>query len=86
MKKQVNAIVKGRTERGKQFMVNIEFEIIKPKKGDSYYGNGCYMIVNVGENEYIIDTRYAGTNDVKELAIRWIKGWYGDNAKEVVFE
>ena len=79
----LKAIVKGRTEDGEDFETHIDFKILRPKENETHYGNGCYMRVKLPHDTKLVDVRYSRTTDIEILADQWIKGWFGDNAKEV---
>lgn len=84
---KMRATVKGTTYEKKPFTDNIKFELIPPKE-KKYYGTGYYMRVKIqDEKQYIdvrnIDVRYEKTTDIEILADRWIKSYYGENAKEI---
>ena len=86
---KMKATIKGKDLNFKPFTQELEFELVPPKKGTSYYGTGCYMVVKFGErpiDHELIDVRYERTTDIEILADRWIKGYYGMNAQEVIKE
>ena len=71
----------------KQFEVEATFTLLPPAKGEAHYGTGCYMTVKIPhEREHYVDVRYERTRDLKELARRWIEGYYGENLREYCFE
>ena len=75
--------ITGKTCQGKPFEETCTFELIRPKDSN-HYGTGCYMRVKMSlSGPQLEDVRYARTTDLDELACRFIKGWYGDNAEEV---
>ena len=79
------ARVKGITCEGEPFVENLEFTLIPPETGSRYYGTGYYMRVKMSiSGVQLEDVRYARTTDIEILADRFIKGWYGDNAREVI--
>lgn len=82
---KITATISGETERGKKFTVEVKFELYRPKEGDSYYGTGCYMGVDLPSSDQYVDVRYLGTTDIKELAMIWIENWYSSNAKDIRF-
>lgn len=78
------AEVKGVTCEGEPFEEQLEFHLIPPANGEPYYGTGYYMRVKMSlSGVQLEDVRYAKTTDIEILANRFIKGWYGENAKEV---
>ena len=79
----MNATVKGHDCRGNEFEDKLSFELIEPKKGERYYGTGCYMAIKLNGAVSSEDVRYARTTDIEILADRWIAGFYGKNAEEV---
>lgn len=80
---EMEATVKGTTCEREPFTDIIDFELIPPKV-KNYYGTGYYMIVRIkGGEKQLIDVRYEKTTDIEILADRWIKSYYGKNAKEV---
>lgn len=81
---KMKATVKGKTQTGRNFEVEIHFEMIPPKENDRYYGTGYYMAVEMPSSEHLVDVRYEGTTDVEILADRFIKNQYGENAREVI--
>ena len=88
MHDKMNAIIKGHDCQGKEFESNLEFKIIRPKDDEPHYGTGCYMTVehlssdDPAPTEYV-DVRYEKTTNIRILAERWIKNYYGKNAEEV---
>lgn len=79
------AKVTGKTCDGEDFTEELKFHLIPPTT-KSYYGTGYYMRVEMllsGAHQ-LEDVRYAKTTDIEILADRFIRGWYGDNAKDVV--
>lgn len=76
--------VRGTNVRGKAFEDKLEFTLLPPKEGTHYYGNGYYMEVKLPGDRKHIDIRYAGAVDIERHAEDFIKGFYGDNAKEVI--
>lgn len=84
MSTKMFATVKGKTCEGEEFTENLEFTLLPPEKGSSYYGTGCYMRVDMSISGHkLCDVRYAKTTDIEILADRYIKDWYGQNAKEI---
>ena len=73
-------------EEPKRFEHEAEFTLYPPVDGEYYYGTGCYMGVDFanGNHEYI-DVRYAGTKEMKVLAERFIKDYFGENLIEYHF-
>ena len=83
-KDTIFATVKGTTCDGDPFEEQLEFHLIPPADGEPHYGTGCYMRVKMSlSGVQLEDVRYAKTTDIEILANRFIKGWYGENAKEV---
>ena len=80
------ATVKGTTEEGEDFTEIVQFTLLPPDNGASYYGTGCYMKVVTPYRPVLVDVRYERTTDIEILADRWIKNFYGSNAKEVFKE
>lgn len=83
---KMNATVKGTTEDGEDFTELVRFTLLPPDKGTSYYGTGCYMRAVTPYHPHLVDVRYERTTDIEILADRWIKSFYGNNAKEVIKE
>lgn len=83
LKTKIGAIVSGEAN-GMKFSQELWFTLIPPKDGTQYYGTGCSMTVKTPERKHYVDVRYEKTKDVETLADRWIEGYYGDNAREVV--
>lgn len=81
--KNMKAIVKGTTCAGKPFTTSLEFTMIPPEDSN-HYGTGYYMTVETPVETYLVDVRYERTTDVEILADRWMKNWYGQNAKEII--
>jgi hypothetical protein len=81
----MKATVSGTTCEGEAFCENILFTMIPPSDSN-HYGTGYYMTVKTPSQTHLIDVRYERTTDIEILADRWIKNWYGQNAKEVVKE
>jgi len=66
---------------GKIFTEGINFELVKSEAFK--YGNGLMMIVNRpkwGTSEGV-DVRYEKTTNLKILAEKWIKSFFGKNLK-----
>ena len=91
MFKEMTATVEGiqeHSEDKRPFKEELTF-ILLPPKDSNHYGTGYYMRVIVKdsdgktENKHLVDVRYERTTDVEILADRWIKNWYGNNAKSV---
>lgn len=55
-----------------------------PPTDNKHYGTGCYMTVKTSTQTLLIDVRYERTTDIEILADRWIKGYYGENAKDII--
>lgn len=80
MAQKLVGIVDGVCE-GKAFTEEMNFELTK--SGAFKYGNGLMMIVNRpkwGTSE-AVDVRYEKTTDLKILAEKWIKSFFGKNLK-----
>lgn len=82
---KLKATVSGVSCDGENFVEEILFEMIPPKNNNCY-GTGYYMSVRMKEQRLYIDVRYEKTTDVEILADRWIKSYFGNNAKEVTKE
>lgn len=80
----MKATVSGTNCIGEAFTTTCEFKLIRPE--DSHYGTGYYMTVKMPNDTHLVDVRYERTTDIETLADRWIKGYFGKNAKEVVKE
>lgn len=78
----MNATVKGITCEGEPFTEHLEFTLVPPSDSN-HYGTGYYMTVKTPAGTQLIDVRYERTTDIEILADRWIKNWYGQNAREV---
>ena len=79
------ATVTGTTCEGEPFTEELKFNLLPPEDGKSHYGTGYYMRVVMSISDaHLEDVRYAKTTDIEILADRFIKGWYGDNAQDVV--
>lgn len=84
MKEVLKATVKGVNYEGDTFTTNITFEIIRPQQGARYYGNGCYLKIDIqGDAPQWVDIRYSGAPDLEKLAKQWINNFFGENAKDV---
>lgn len=81
---KMTATIIGTTEDGTDFTEKVEFTLLPPADGESYYGTGYYMRAKTPHHPHLIDVRYEGTTDIEILADRWINSWYGKNAKEVI--
>lgn len=79
---KMKAIVSGTNCEGEEFTVTCEFEMIPPTDSN-HYGTGYYMMVKMPGDKHYVDVRYERTTDIEVLADRWIKNWFGKNAKEV---
>ena len=79
----MKAIVSGTTCEGEAFTVTCDFTMIPPADSN-HYGTGYYMMVLMPGDKHYVDVRYERTTDIEVLADRWIKNWFGKNAKEVV--
>lgn len=42
------------------------------------------MTVKTSTQTLLIDVRYERTTDIEILADRWIEGYYGENAKDII--
>ena len=82
---KLKATVSGVTCDGENFVEEILFEMLPPKNSNCY-GTGYYMSVKMKGQSLYIDVRYEKTTDVEILADRWIKSYFGNNAKEVTKE
>lgn len=85
MKYTMKATVSGTTCEGVPFTEALEFTMVPPSD-NNHYGTGYYMTVKTPFQTHLIDVRYERTTDIEILADRWIEGWYGKNAQEVVKE
>ena len=81
----IKATVSGTDCMGEAFTTTCEFTL-HPPEDSNHYGTGYYMTVKTPENKHLVDVRYERTTDIETLADRWIKSWFGENAKEVVKE
>lgn len=79
---EVSAVVRGTTEEGKDFTTQVYFKLLRPTDND-HYGNGCYLRVKLPSDTKLVDVRYGGCTEVDILADRWIKDYFGTNAKEI---
>lgn len=79
---KMTATVEGTNCENKPFKEHVEFELIPPRKQNSY-GTGYYMMVKSGKEKQLIDVRYEKTTDIEILADKWIRFHYGKNAKEI---
>ena len=81
---KLNAVVSGKTCEGKGFTEELTFKMLPPKEGEAHYGTGYYMTVDMSlSGRQLLDVRYERTTDVEILADRFIRNWYGDNAREI---
>lgn len=77
--------------------IDLYFELQRPEPDEKHYGTGCYMAVIVNgskedienidlnnDNTHYIDVRYERTTDLKELAKRWVDGYYGDKVQNLM--
>lgn len=81
---KLNAVVSGKTCEGKDFTEELTFKMLPPKEGEAHYGTGYYMRVEMSiSGPQLLDVRYERTTDVEILADRFIRNWYGDNAREI---
>ena len=81
------AKVSGTTCEGEKFTERLTFHLIPPDEGQAHYGTGYYMRVTgkgLPWGRQLEDVRYAKTTDIEILADRWIAGWYGKNAEDVI--
>lgn len=79
----MQAIVSGFTCAHEAFSVTCDFEMV-PLVDSNCYGTGYYMIVKIPGSKFYVDVRYERTVDIEVLADRWIKNYFGENAREVV--
>jgi hypothetical protein len=79
----MNATVKGTTCEGEPLTESLTFTLVPPT-GNKHYGTGYYMTVKTSTQTLLIDVRYERTTDIEILADRWIKGYYGENAKDII--
>lgn len=84
MYKKMTATIIGITQDGQDFTEEVEFTMVPPKEGELHYGTGYYMTAKTPYQTHLLDVRYEKTTDVEILADRWIKNWYGPNAKDVI--
>ena len=42
------------------------------------------MMVKMPGDKHYVDVRYERTTDIEVLADRWIQGYFGKNAREVI--
>lgn len=81
---KLNATVRGKTCEGKEFTEELAFKMLPPEEDGAQYGTGYYMRVEMSiSGPQLIDVRYERTTDVEILADRFIRNWYGDNAREI---
>lgn len=80
----MKATVRGTTERGKDFLTEIDFVLHEPER-EGYYGTGCYLTAEINGDTFIVDVRYEKTTCIKTLAERWIANYFGGNARQVTF-
>ena len=81
---KLNAVVSGKTCEGKDFTEELTFKMLPQKEGEAHYGTGYYMTVDMSlSGRQLLDVRYERTTDVEILADRFIRNWYGDNAREI---
>ena len=76
-------VINGFTCEDEPFTEVVEFTLIPPKDSN-HYGTGYYMTVKTPRLTHYIDVRYERTTDIKILAHRWIDGYYGKNARQVI--
>jgi hypothetical protein len=81
----MNAHISGTDCEGEAFRETIVFTLIPPSDSN-HYGTGYHMRVNTPVHKHYVDVRYERTTDIKILADRWIKNYYGQNAREVIME
>ena len=79
----MKATVSGTTCEGAPFTESLEFSMVPPSD-PNHYGTGYYMTVKTPTGNHLIDVRYERTTDVEILADRWIQGYYGPNAQQVI--
>lgn len=78
------ATVSGKTCEGEDFTEDLTFTLLPPAKGESHYGTGYHMRVDMSISRHqLLDVRYERTTDIEILADRFIKNWYGKNAQDV---
>lgn len=81
---KLNATVSGKTCEGEEFTEELTFKMLPPKEGEAHYGTGYYMTVDMSlSGRQLLDVWYERTTDVEILADRFIRTWYGDNAREI---
>ena len=81
----MKATVSGFNCNNEAFTVICDFEMIPPADSN-HYGTGYYMLVKMPGDKQLIDVRYDRTTDIEILADRWIKNYFGKNAREVIKE
>jgi hypothetical protein len=81
----MKATVSGFTCDNEAFTVTCDFEMIPPADSN-HYGTGYYMMVKMPGDKHYVDVRYERTTDIEVLADRWIKNYFGKNAREVIKE
>ena len=79
----MNATVNGTTCEGEPFTESLTFTLVPPTD-NKHYGTGYYMTVKTSTQTLLIDVRYERTTDIEILADRWIKGYYGENAQDII--
>lgn len=86
---EMNVIVRGVSWKKNDFETALKFILIPPTEGSQYYGTGCYMLVenaSTGIEVDYVDVRYTRTHDIRVLAERWVKWYYGKNLREIIME
>lgn len=87
-KEQVlQAIISGvvQWDNNRPFESRVKFTLIPPEDGESHYGTGYYMHMEVvGEKgtDRHFDVRYLRTTDIHKLAKIVAEEVYGDNMKQ----
>ena len=85
MYNKLKATVTGHTCEGEPFTEELVFTLIPPT--GEHYGTGYYMRVEMSlSGVQLEDVRYARLPDIEFLADRFIAGWYGKNAEEIIKE
>lgn len=79
----MNATVKGTTCEGEPFTESLTFTLVPPHRQQALR-HRYYMTVKTSTQTLLIDVRYERTTDIEILADRWIKGYYGENAQDII--
>ena len=88
MKTTAKYLVKGHSNFGEEFEIELTFTMYKVKEND--YGTGYYILMEGAATENYppfrqsYDVRYQRTTDIDVLADRVIETYYGENAEEVI--